>query len=217
MREDVKRAWRKVVAGLQRTSPTLHEAALRYQLRGMSTARKLRGHQVGAATYGSPVVLDFGRGASLSIGDYTSIGGEVVILLGGEHDSRSLTTYPFSALWPEGKDLESPDTTKGDVRIGHDVWIGQRVTILSGVTVGDGAIVGAGSLVARDVPPYAVAAGNPCRVLRMRFEPEVVDELLRLQWWSWPRDSVARALTLLTGQDVVALRLFAERENLSQT
>ena len=215
MGEGVKQAWRKLLRRLQSRYPGLHSAALRLQLYGMSTARSLRNYPVGASTYGRPTVLDFGRGSSLVIGDYTSIGGEVLILLGGEHGVRSLTTYPFSELWPEGKGIETPRESKGDVRIGNDVWIGQRATILSGVTIGDGAIIGAGSLVSRNVPPYAVAAGNPCRVLRMRFEPQVVDDLLRLRWWEWPRETVTRALPLLLGEDSVALRRFAEREGLA--
>lgn len=63
----------------------------------------------------------------------------------------------------------------------------QRVTIPSGVTTGDGAVIGACSLVAHNIPPYAVATGNPCRVIRMRFGPEDVETVLALRWWNWPR------------------------------
>ncbi|RMH51324.1 MAG: antibiotic acetyltransferase [Zetaproteobacteria bacterium] len=67
--------------------------------------------------------------------------------------------------------------------IGNDVWIGDNAVVLRGVTIGDGAIVGAASVVTRDVPPYAIVVGNPARVLRMRFPPEIVERLLELQWW----------------------------------
>jgi acetyltransferase-like isoleucine patch superfamily enzyme len=176
----------------------------------MSTARILPRYPVGPSTYGRPTVLDFGQGASLRIGDYTSIGGDVVVLLGGEHGADVISTYPFAFLWPEGKSLPPQRRTKGDVRIGNDVWIGQRVTILSGVAIGDGAVIGAGSVVTRDVPAYAVAAGNPCRILRMRFDCETIEMLQSLRWWDWPRELVVEALPILAARDVSLLLRFAE-------
>jgi len=80
------------------------------------------------------------------------------------------------------------------VRIGHDVWIGHGATILPGVSVGTGAAIGAGAVVSKDVPPFAVCAGVPARVIRMRFEPAVQEGLLRLAWWDWSRDALRAAL-----------------------
>lgn len=71
------------------------------------------------------------------------------------------------------------------VVIGNDVWIGARVVIRRGVTIGDGAIIGAGSVVTRDIPPYAIAAGVPARVIKMRFSEPTVERLLRVQWWNY--------------------------------
>jgi acetyltransferase-like isoleucine patch superfamily enzyme len=71
----------------------------------------------------------------------------------------------------------------GGVEIGNDVWIGEGVYIRKGVTVGDGAIIGSHAVVTRDVPPYAIVGGSPARVIRYRFASEIVDELMRLQWW----------------------------------
>jgi acetyltransferase-like isoleucine patch superfamily enzyme len=68
-------------------------------------------------------------------------------------------------------------------RVGNDVWIGNHVIVKDGVTIGDGAIVGAGSIVTRDVPSYAIVAGNPARVLRMRFHTTLVERLLKSEWW----------------------------------
>ena len=73
----------------------------------------------------------------------------------------------------------------GAVRIGNDVWIGQAAQIMSGVRVGDGAIVGAGAIVTRDVPPYAVVAGNPARLIRYRFDDATIAKLVSTAWWDW--------------------------------
>ena len=69
---------------------------------------------------------------------------------------------------------------KGDTVVGNDVWIGQNVTVMPGVHIGDGAIIGTNSVVASDIPPYSVAAGNPCRVIRKRFDDEFIAYLLEL-------------------------------------
>jgi len=68
-------------------------------------------------------------------------------------------------------------------RIGNDVWIGAGAYVKAGVTIGDGAVVGMASVVTRDVPAYAIVAGNPARIIRMRFAEDVVHALLDMQWW----------------------------------
>ncbi|ANA82964.1 acetyltransferase [Paenibacillus glucanolyticus] len=74
------------------------------------------------------------------------------------------------------------------VTIGHDVWIGHGAIIMKGVHIGTGAVVGSGSVVTKDVPPFAIVVGIPARMIRMRFEPEIVDQLLQIAWWDWPRN-----------------------------
>lgn len=69
--------------------------------------------------------------------------------------------------------------------IGNDVWIGANVYIKDGVTIGDGAIIGANSVVTHDVEPYAIVAGCPAKLIRYRFSPEIIKELLELQWWNY--------------------------------
>jgi acetyltransferase-like isoleucine patch superfamily enzyme len=69
------------------------------------------------------------------------------------------------------------------VMIGNDVWTGHNVNIMPGVNVGDGAVIGAGSVVTKDVPPYAIVAGVPAQVRRMRFSDPVIERLLKLKWW----------------------------------
>lgn len=70
--------------------------------------------------------------------------------------------------------------------IGNDVWIGQDVLFTSkGVTVNDGAVIAAGSVVTKDVPPYAIVGGNPAKIIRFRFPPEIIQKLLNLKWWQY--------------------------------
>ena len=80
------------------------------------------------------------------------------------------------------------------VTLGHDVWIGHGAVVLPGVTLGTGAAVGAGAIVTKDVPEFAVVAGNPARVLRLRFPDAVIADLLRIAWWSWPHERIGAAM-----------------------
>lgn len=81
------------------------------------------------------------------------------------------------------------------VTVGHDVWIGHGATVTPGVTVGDGAVIGTGAVVTKDVAPYAIVAGVPARVIRMRFPDPVIKRLQALAWWDWPHDDIHRALS----------------------
>jgi hypothetical protein len=80
------------------------------------------------------------------------------------------------------------------VTLGHDVWLGHGVIVLPGVSIGTGAAIGAGAVVTKDIPPFAVAVGNPARVLRLRFSESVCAALLDLAWWDWPRDRLGACL-----------------------
>lgn len=80
------------------------------------------------------------------------------------------------------------------VTLGHDVWLGHGVIVLPGVTIGTGAAIGAGAVVTKDIPPFAVAVGNPARVIRFRFPEEIRGALLRIAWWDWPRERLSAAL-----------------------
>ena len=163
------------------------------------------GWQVGDHTYGNPAIID-GEYAPLSIGRYCSIAGGVQIIL-ANHAIDTVTTYPFAALarfWPSAPGTMGADHVGAGVAIGHSVWLGQSVTILPGAAIGDGAIIGAGAVVAGLVPPFAVAVGNPARVVRVRFPPDIVERLLTIAWWNWPDERVDRLIPLLLGSAVSA-------------
>lgn len=81
---------------------------------------------------------------------------------------------------------------KGAVFIGNNVWIGDNVIILSGVRIGDGTVIGAGSVVTKDIPPYSIAVGNPAKVIKKRFDDQIVEQLLKLHWWDWSKEKVQR-------------------------
>ncbi|WP_281040324.1 MULTISPECIES: CatB-related O-acetyltransferase [unclassified Mesorhizobium] len=96
--------------------------------------------------------------------------------------------------------------TRGPIVVGHDVWIGARAIIMSGVTIGNGAVIGAGSVVTKDVPPYAIVAGSPARIIRYRFSPDVVDRIQASEWWTWSDERIRDQIKLLTmsGEDFAA-------------
>lgn len=165
-------------------------------------------YQIGRGTYGDMKVFAWGEGASLTVGNYTSIAAGVQVFLGGEHRIDWVTTFPFGVLWKSAQQYKGHPRTKGDVVIGNDVWIGTEALVFSGVTIGDGAVVGARAVVTRDVPPYAVVAGNPAKIIKFRFDSNVYNRLLALQWWGWSELQIEKAIPeLLDGN----IELFIEK------
>jgi phosphonate metabolism protein (transferase hexapeptide repeat family) len=134
-----------------------------------------------------------------TIGKFTSIGPLVGINPGNHPMHRASQSHFTYQSWQYFEDaLDEPsvrdDRRRARVTIGHDAWIGRAAIVLPGRTIGTGAVVGAGAVVTRDVAPYAVVAGNPARVIRPRFDAEIAERLLRLQWWDWPHRELRRAL-----------------------
>lgn len=134
----------------------------------------------------------------LVIGRYGQIAhGVRFVTASANHPMQGVSTYPFpifdAALAPLWQDLPAlPDTV-----IGHDVWIGHGAIILPGARIGNGVIVGAGAVVGGTVPDFAVVAGNPARILRMRYTSAEIALLLDLAWWHWPPEMVRAALPVL--------------------
>jgi acetyltransferase-like isoleucine patch superfamily enzyme len=123
---------------------------------------------------------------------------DVTFVLGGNHRMDSASSFPLRLrLQLAGRGHDGNPWSRGDIVIGSDVWLGVGALILSGVTVGHGAVVAAGAVVVKDVPPYAIVGGNPARILRMRFEGETVEALLRIAWWNWPQEKIVAEIGAL--------------------
>ena len=135
--------------------------------------------KVGRFSYGGLNIFTFGEGYKVKIGDFCSIGPNVLFVLKADHPINYLSTFPFKVK-VLGEQYEA--TSKGDIVLDDDVWIGANATILSGVHIGQGAIVGAGAVVVSDVPPYAIVGGVPAKVIKYRFSEEIINELVKLDY-----------------------------------
>jgi virginiamycin A acetyltransferase len=149
-------------------------------------------------------------GDRLVIGRFCAIAADTrFIMNGANHDMRGFSTYPFGILgqdWRAAWDDGSVEAGfRGDTVVGNDVWFGTEAMVLPGVTIGDGAIVAARAVVSRDVPPYAIVAGNPARVVKMRFDGKAVSRLLAVAWWHWPIDRIMRNVDAIAGADIEKL------------
>lgn len=144
-------------------------------------------------------------GDRLIIGRFCQIAaGAEFVMNGANHQLNAVTTFPFYTLqgWQANPPAPADLPFKGDTVIGNDVWIGQNAVILPGVHIGDGAIIGAGSVVGSAVEPYTIAAGNPAKTIRKRFDDELKDLMLRFKWWDKDIEEIQRLIPLLTCSDL---------------
>lgn len=131
-------------------------------------------------TYGPLNIFYWGNEKEqLLIGNFVSIASGVKFILGGNHEIRTFTTYPFKVMYLGDK---QEATTKGPVIVKDDVWIGTDALILSGVVIGQGAIIAAGSVVTKNVPAYAIVGGNPAKIIKYRYSNEIIEEMLEFNW-----------------------------------
>lgn len=129
---------------------------------------------IGKHTYGTLNIHYYNQPEEyLSVGAYCSIADNTWFMLGGEHDYKTLMTYPFKNRITKNEIQEA--ITKGPVIIEDDVWIGCNCIILSGTHIGQGAVIGAGSVVSGNVPPYAIFAGG--RIVKYRFTADIINKL----------------------------------------
>ncbi len=165
---------------------------------------------VGKYTYG----YEFIENKSLkSIGAFCSIAPGTVIVP-NDHRMDWVTTSPILAVKDFGftdRDLnmEYCPSEKREVIIGNDVWIGANCIIFEGVKIGDGAVIAAGSIIRHDVPPYAVVVSVD-KIIKYRFSKDVIDKLLKIQWWNWPDDKIKENLNLLYNPEKFVEKFYKE-------
>lgn len=156
--------------------------------------------QVRVARYTSlwgPSIFVSGGAEGVEIGSFCSIAHHVSMQEQFHNPQRTTTYFIERNLLGQSEPPEA-QISKGPIRVGHDVWIGAGAQVLSGVTIGDGAIVAAGAIVTRDVAPYAIVGGNPARLIRYRFGPDRIAQLLDIKWWHWSEDRLRVEAAFLT-------------------
>ncbi|WP_310618728.1 CatB-related O-acetyltransferase [Flexibacterium corallicola] len=143
----------------------------------------------------------------LVIGRFCAIAtGTTFQMNGGNHLLDGFSTYPFAIFgngWEDGFHITNYEkANRGDTIVGNDVWFGRDAHIMPGVTISDGAIIGAKAVVTKDVPAYAVVAGNPARVVKYRFDEDTIETLLQIAWWNWDQDKLSRNINAIRGSDL---------------
>lgn len=152
------------------------------------------GVTLGEGSYLVQGTLEFGGPqCHVLIGKYSSVAHGIKFIAGLNHDSSSVSTYPFQEVFEKMLEKNAelhPQCNHCQIIIGNDVWIGAYATIMGGVKIGNGAVIGAGAVVAKDVPPYAVVVGNPARVIKYRFDEATIEWLQKLRWWNWTPEKI---------------------------
>ncbi|PSW16972.1 chloramphenicol acetyltransferase [Photobacterium sanctipauli] len=166
------------------------------------------------------VLYNFGFSeTALRIGKFCAIAnGTKFIMADANHATVGVSTFPFAVFgkgWAEAMPLtDYPLKKYEDIRVGNDVWFGYDVTVMPGVKIGNGAIIGSKAVVASDVPPYAIVAGNPAKVIRTRYSEEEVKILEQLAWWDWPIDHVQAVIPVLVKGQIQELHAYAQQHQL---
>ena len=140
----------------------------------------------------------------LIIGKFCAIAAETRFIMTGSHKLDAISTYPFPIFEQGWEDAFNGGDFpyKGDIVVGNDVWFGYDSLVMSGVKIGHGAVIGARAVVVKDIPPYAIVAGNPAKVVKMRFDDAVISRLLQIAWWDWDIEKINRNLSVICSLDV---------------
>lgn len=181
--------------------------------------------KIGKNTDPPPYIAFAERTDRVTIGNYCSISRGVIVIAHPGHvppknysDFR-VSTYPMARVRKHGflPSYHLPEK-KNFVKIGNDVWLGANAIILPGVTIGDGAIIGAGAVVTKDVPPYAIVAGVPAKVLRYRYTKEQIRKLLKIAWWNWDEKKIFDNMDYFYGKvDIFIKKFYKEKDNQLKT
>ncbi|MEJ6399323.1 CatB-related O-acetyltransferase [Yoonia sp. 208BN28-4] len=144
---------------------------------------------------------------TLRIGRFCQIAdGVQFITSSANHRYDGFSSYPFGIFSGGLVGRPSMPDPGSDTVIGHDVWLGQGAKVMPGAVIGNGVIVGAGAVVSGKVPDYAIIAGNPARIRRMRFDEGTVAALNDIAWWNWPIETIIAHEVAIVGADLAALR-----------
>lgn len=146
---------------------------------------------------------DFSK-VKLVIGKFCAIAAETRFIMTGDHKLDAISTYPFPIFghgWESAFNVDDLPV-KGDIVVGHDVWFGYGSLVMNGVTIGNGAIIAAGAVVVKDVPAYSIVAGNPAKVVKMRFDEKTIARLQNIAWWDWDIEKINKHLKLLCNLDI---------------
>lgn len=136
---------------------------------------------VGLHSYGGCFEEEFNVGGTVRIGMYCSFA-KNVHYYGANHPLEYASMSPYFYNKTFGLDVK--DIKRNELVIGHDVWVGSNAIITCNCKrIGNGAVIGAGSIVTKDVPAYAVVAGNPAKVIKYRFDKVIIDKLEESKWW----------------------------------
>jgi len=165
---------------------------------------KLSGKDVfiGKYTYGfeSTQIFSWGENIDIKIGRFCSIAAGLKLFCGGNHSSSFISSYPFGSVYEDFLKPSKKKTvvfTNGNITIGNDVWIGRDVTIMSGLSIGDGSVVAANSHVVKNVEPYSIYGGNPAKFIKYRFSTEIIEMLLKIQWWNYSEEVILKLHDIL--------------------
>lgn len=146
---------------------------------------------------------DFSK-VKLVIGKFCAIAAETKFIMTGDHKLDAISTYPFPIFqqgWEKAFNIYDLPV-KGDIIVGNDVWFGYDSLVKNGVTIGHGAIIASRAVVVKDVPAYSIVAGNPAKVVKMRFDEATIKRLLDIAWWDWDIKKINKNLSLICHLDV---------------
>lgn len=148
-----------------------------------------------------------GAPEQLRIGRFCQIAeGVQFITATANHPMSGVSTYPFAVFDPGRLGGYRSSLPRGeDTVVGHDCWLGRDAMLMPGAELGNGVIVASRAVVRGKVPDYAIVAGNPAKVIRMRFEASDIATLLEIAWWNWSAEKIEANLSLIETGDVAAL------------
>jgi len=168
----------------------------------------------GPASYMANASLEYGNEqAHVLVGRYTSLAHKIVFEIGMNHDYHNVSTYPFENLAINDRMNHTYWANHHQVVIGNDVWIGCYSMLLGGIRIGNGAVIAANSVVTKDVPPYAIVAGNPAKIVKYRFAPEIIAKLQGIKWWYWPEKKIQQYRELMKSPEAFVQHFYEENRD----